>query len=372
MAEVSAAELGERIREERERLGLSQGDLGERVNLERSMVGKIEAGIRRVTAIELSDIARVLGVRMASFFEPPIPALVSHRSSQGLEVADSRIDRVLASLADDVDLVTSLPGGLSVHVPETYPLEPPESMSKADLLAGYIRLEEGLRGPLNDLVGFAAGLGLFAFSQNFGVDSADAGTILLKRGGVCLVNSQAALGRRRLALAHEIGHYLIADEYTVDWRVASTSSSDIEALLDRFARTLLLPGEDLTTSWSSLQERDYDLREIAVLLASEYRVDMSTLARRLREIGLVDESDAGTIRTYRTTQTDIVDHGLVIPHDLEDVTVPPAYAQAVLRLVRAERISRERALGLLHGTFEEDDLPPVRIRGEEEIWSVVS
>lgn len=335
-------------------------------------MGKIESGIRRVTAIELSDIAQVLGVRMASFFETSIPALVSHRSSQGLDVADSQIDVALADIADDVDLVVSLPGGLSFDVFAKYPLDRPQSMAEADLLADYVRRRTRVDGPLKDLVGFASDVGLFAFSRNFGADSADAGTILLKRGGVCLINSAAAVGRRRLTLAHEIGHYLIADEYTIDWRVASQANNDIEALLDRFARSLLLPRHEVTDSWNARKEQEYDLRTMAVLLGSEYRVDMSTLARRLHEIGLIDETEAGQIRLVTTRGADIVEHGLVVPHDLEGTSVPPAYAKAVVSLVGAERISRERALGLLQGTFDEDDLPPVRTRGESEIWKVVS
>jgi len=105
---------------------------------------------------------------------------------------------------------------------------------------------------------------------------ADAGTILLRQGGVCLINSHNKVGRRRLALAHELGHYLIADDYTIDWRVADQHASDIEARLDRFGRVLLLPETGVRSSWARAFET-HDLREAAVLVASDYRVDMATL-----------------------------------------------------------------------------------------------
>ena len=66
----------------------------------------------------------------------------------------------------------------------------------------------------------------------------------MREGGVCLVNSHNKVGRRRLALAHELGHYLLQDEYTVDWRVTD-GGVGLESRLDRFARALLLPAQGL-------------------------------------------------------------------------------------------------------------------------------
>lgn len=54
-------DAGARVREARELAGLTQGELASRVNLDRTAVNKIEGGIRKVTALELSDIATALG-----------------------------------------------------------------------------------------------------------------------------------------------------------------------------------------------------------------------------------------------------------------------------------------------------------------------
>ena len=53
-------------------------------------------------------------------------------------------------------------------------------------------------------------------------------------------------------------------------------------------------------------------------------------------------------------------------------TLPVVFQRAVLRLFRDERISRERALMLLQGTFDDDDLPARRPRREDEFWTFVS
>ena len=78
---------------------MSQQDLATAVGLERTMVNRIEGGQRKVTALELASIADALGTRMQSFFTEPAPALVSHRSAQGLDTTESAVDHLLAELA---------------------------------------------------------------------------------------------------------------------------------------------------------------------------------------------------------------------------------------------------------------------------------
>ncbi len=372
--------LGIRIRDLRKRASLSQEDLAAAIRLDRTVVNKIENGTRRVTALELSEIAVALDVRMTSFFEDPTPALVAHRSSQGLETVDSRIDAFLATLAGDVEFLQDL-GASEVRfsaIPEieAASIGQPQSNADADSMAVLARelMHLEREGPISVLTDAVEKVGLLAFSIDIGPDTADAGTILLRHGGVCLVNSHAKVGRRRLALAHELGHYLVADGYTVDWRVDNHSDQSVplESRLDRFARALLLPEAPVVALWKKYTEY-VDARSAAVRIASEYRVDMATLARRLRELGEVDGEVAARIRLARTTQADIVEFDLHLPiEELSATSVPRAYALAVLRLVREERISRERALDLLKGTFSESDLPAVRERRADEIWNFVA
>lgn len=380
MADIDARTLGERIRDARKRADLSQEDLGQAVGLERTVMNKIEGGVRKVTALELSDIAAAIGVRMSTFFEEPVPALVAHRSSQGLDTTDSQIDALLAKFASEVEFVASLGvdelGLNAADIVTQAGITQPSTNADAEALAVKARdlMALSAEEPIRQLSDCVASLGLLAFSRDVGKDTADAGTILLPRGGVTLVNSYMKVGRRRLALAHELGHYLIADAYTVDWRVADHSDQAVpmESRLDRFARALLLPKAAVTRQWREKVARSGE-RTAAILLASQFRVDMATLATRLKELGLADTETVALMRKYRTTQTDIVEMNLHVPlEELEGTTVPRPFARAVLRLVRDERISRERALDLLQGTFDEADLPHVRERRADEIWNFVS
>lgn len=378
MVDVNESELGVRIRQARERAGLSQADLASSLGLDRTAVNKIESGVRRVSALELSDLADAVGVRMASFFAEPTPSLVAHRMTQDRDAIDSNIDKLLEQLATEVEFVDSLAGdqlGLQTSAGQlgTEPFQTPTSAADSERLAQDARRLAGLDGlePVQDLAGLVGDLGLLAFAVDLGTDAADAATILLRAGGVSLVNSGRKPGRRRLALAHELGHYLVQDQYTVDWRVTSErGDSDIETRLDHFARAFLLPTEGLRQQWKANDHRE--LREIAVILGSHFRVDMSTLAARARETKLVGGDEANTIRSVKTTKSDFIEFGLHLTTEMDATSLPVRYQRAVLSLVRHERISRERALQLLRDTFTEADLPERRPRRSDEIWDFLA
>lgn len=214
-------------------------------------------------------------------------------------------------------------------------------------------------------------VGLLPFSLHLG-DGADAGTVLLERGGISVVNGDLHVGRRRLTLAHELGHFLVADPYTTDWRVA-TDGDAIESRFDRFARALLIPAADLAERWREwCAVPDESIRDAAVRGASHYRVDMTTLARRLHETGAANSSEVQIVRSTRTLRADIVEKDLLVHDELEPVSLPRSYQISVLALYRSETISMARAIDLLLGTFDEDSMPELPTRPEHEIWDVTS
>ena len=142
----------------------------------------------------------------------------------------------------------------------------------------------------------------------------------------------------------------------------------MEARIDRFARALLLPQAALCEQWRGGD----DTRTDAVLIASEYQVDMSTLAQRLAELDVASAAEVRRVRHTRTRRADIVDHGLIPPVELEPPALPEAYSKAVLHAYRAEDISAARALSLLFDTWDEEELPELLKLPHDAIWSFVS
>ncbi|MEU2548433.1 XRE family transcriptional regulator [Streptomyces roseolus] len=364
-------DIGERVAQARADRGLTQAQLATAIGMDRTALAKIESGGRRVTAVELVAISRELQRRMEWFVDETPPALASYRGAQqGLAV--QAIDSELDSLVRDAEFVVARSPDLVSRQPD--PLPHPSTMEEAEALAVTARRLLGLTSaePLLDFSRQAAKLGLLIFSVDLG-EGADAGTVLLRRGGVALVNGYAHVGRRRLAAAHELGHYLVADEFSLDWRVAASEAQDIEARLDRFARALILPADDLRGRWTSwMGLPDETRRDAAVRAASHYGADMATLARRLMELGLVESGHSEEVRGARTKQADIIEKNLVVRDELAPVSVPQAYAQAVLKLYRSETVTADRALGLLRGSFDRPSLPDLLPAREDEIWEVTS
>ncbi|MFF3030810.1 helix-turn-helix domain-containing protein [Streptomyces rubiginosohelvolus] len=364
-------EIGARVAKARAERGVTQAQLAASIGMDRTALAKIESGSRRVAVVELVAIARELRHRVEWFVDETPPALASYRGAQA-NVAVQVIDTELDSLVRDAEFVTSRCPELVEGQPE--PLPHPATAEEAEELATSARRLLGLElsQPAHEFSRLAASVGLLVFAVDLG-EGADAGTVLLRHGGVALVNGHWRVGRRRLAAAHELGHYLVADQFSLDWRVAASEAQGIEARLDRFARALLLPGEDLRERWTNwLIASDETWRDAAVRATSHYGVDMATLARRLLEVGLVDTHCADNIRRVHTKQADIVEKNLVVRDELAPVALPRPYERAVLKLYRHEVITADRALGLLRGSFDQDSLPDLPPIPESEIWEVTS
>lgn len=372
MNTVDGQELGERIAAARQRAAMTQAELASAVALDRSSLAKIENGSRRVSALELARIADAVNERIEWFFRPAPPAVISHRNMQEPGAASPGVDRLIERVARHVEFVTQR---VRQALPDTPGLTRPGNSAETEEAAARARTLLGMApdGPVSGLTDLMAGQGLFAFAFDLGTDAADGASLLLRRGGVAVINGARQVGRRRLALAHEFGHFLFADEYTVDWRIAEQDGVEgWESRLDRFARAFLLPEADLRDIYRHLTDERTDLRTIAVLLGSKYQVDMSTLARRMTEIGLISSDEAGFVRSVRTSRADIIELNLVPKHELEPPCLPKPYVKSVLSLYRGTDISAARAIDLLFDTWTEDELPSVPQLPEKAIWEFVS
>lgn len=371
---ISLEELGSRIAGARQRAGLTQKQCAAKVGLDRSSLAKIENGTRRTTVMELVDIADALYVRMEWFIEEPPQAIISRRNASDPGEPSPKIDLAVERAAREVEFLRTLDGEPSLASAPT--LEMPSTEGGVETRASEARklLGYGPEAPASALAEHAAEVGLLMFTLPLGEEAADGASVLLAKGGVAVVNGTRRFARRRLTQAHEIGHYLFADEYSVDWQVADEQADGREARIDQFARALLLPTRPLQTSWAEFPEGE-DLRKTAVITASQFQVGMTTLAQRLRETGIATTEQAAQVRDIRTTRADIVDFNLVVPPAPQELTAPELpriYEQAVLNAYRKDMISAARATDLLLDTWDEADLPTPPMLPADAIWSFVS
>lgn len=69
---ITQSELGQRIRQARDNIGMSQRDFSEAVGKDQTAISEYETGKRKVPAVELSIFANILQVPVSYFYEGDI------------------------------------------------------------------------------------------------------------------------------------------------------------------------------------------------------------------------------------------------------------------------------------------------------------
>lgn len=358
------AEVGARVQTARIESGVSAAACAKHAGIDETDLEDIERGERGIATTELVRLAECLSMRLEWFFQDAPQSVISRRRGRPAGSTHLEIDRLTERLAREIEFMQRI-GDLKLRDSPRIRFEQSNdamesAAARTRKLLGYDEVE-----PAQRLSDQTRRVGLLTFSLALDDRLTDGASVMLARGGLAVVNGSHAPGRRRLTLAHEIGHYVFTDEYSVD--VADSSNASREQRIDRFARALLLPPLALRQEWSGS-----DIRTDAVRIASEYRVDMSTLARRLIETELADEGEAALVRATRTQRSDIEELGLVVADELRPPELPSDYIEAVFDLVKREHISRARGVELLLDTHSEDELPEPQPRPAEAIWSFVS
>ncbi|MDO8639341.1 MAG: helix-turn-helix transcriptional regulator [bacterium] len=68
MSKTTLEKFGEKVREERHKLGLSQEELASRAGVHRTYIGMIERAEKNITLENIEKIAKALNIRIAEFF----------------------------------------------------------------------------------------------------------------------------------------------------------------------------------------------------------------------------------------------------------------------------------------------------------------
>lgn len=360
--------VGSKVASARRTLGLSQGDLADELQLDRTAVSRIESGQRGIDSLELSRLSRVLQ-RPIDWFLTVSPAAIVSRRSEVVERRDLPVDALLESLARDVELLVEL-GFLS---PTLERVEGPMGdVQQAEAAAAEARRRLGCEGPAWDLVRLAEKAGLYAFSLELERQGVEGCYMALDGAGVAAVNGIADSGRRRVTLAHELGHHLLSDEYSADWDVGA-GASERERLINAFAVHFLLPRADVSRRWEAL-DGAADRRNAAIHIGVEFGVSWSATCSQLRNLQLISPAEREQLVGQPPGWVDYVERELAVREEFSPPQVPPGYAAAVAKAFRKNHLGAGRAMELMRGTLREDDFPsqgkvPLdALRGEVD-WS---
>lgn len=338
----------------RERAGFTQRELAERLGLSRTAVTRVELGQRQLDALELAQLAETLGRPVEWFLTTPSDDLASHRAGLAMGRDVERLEDELDRTGRDVELLADVN---ALSIPAAPPQPGIDTVAEAEQHAAAARtLLDRSDGPLTDLQAAVERLGLLAFSFNLGPSVIDGGYVRVGPIGVAVVNGTVDGGRRRFNLAHELGHHLLADEYTADVGLA-TARDERESLLNAFAIHLLMPRASVRRRWEELTRGWDDPRTRLVVLAAEYRVSWTAVISHAVTLELISHQDRSLLETRRPTRADYFETGVRFEEELLPPALPPAYSQAAVRAYRRGLISADRTVELLRRTVGRDDLP---------------
>lgn len=356
--------LGRRLAEARDLAGMTQESVARAVGLDRTAIVLLEKGERNLKVPELVEIARVLDRPLSFFVEEPVPAAVSRRSSEhGGHDSTRALDLEIDQFSTDVrelmrlGLLEPMARPQGARVPKTHPA--------AERAARRFRHQVGLgSGPITDLGRACERLGLFASAARLGETGPDGGCVEVvgadgRALGVAVLNGDARSGRRRMTLAHELGHWLFGDAYD------NEASLDSETMIDSFAVHFLAPRAGVHKTWSEHQDRPVRDRALAVGVA--FRLSWSATISQLHNLELVSREQREQLGAVEPRAGDYLRLGLAWDDELEHPYLSPGFVAACLTGYASSRLTEARTLEMLRGLLRAEDLPLVTAAGQDSL-----
>lgn len=274
--------LGEAIGTGRRARGLTQVRFAEQLGLTQAAVSRYENDLRDPSETLLAELAQELGVTVellqsAGRMEGAL-AVGAHmrRRATARPTVWRRLEAQLnlarlhcQQLADRIDLNTDL------AIPWFDPFEF-DPATAARLLRAEWRMPAG---PVRDLVGWMEAAGCFVLESDFGTRRVDGLSQWAHTYPVVMINSTAPTDRKRLTLAHELGHLCLHSQGVPD---------DVESDATAFASEFLMPAEVIRPQLRNLTTgRLHDLKRF-------WGVSMQALIERAYHLGTL----AAKQRTY--------------------------------------------------------------------------
>jgi transcriptional regulator with XRE-family HTH domain/Zn-dependent peptidase ImmA (M78 family) len=345
--------LGRRVAQAREEAGISQGKLGELVGLDRTAINRAEKGERKLTMTEMVAIAELLGQPLGYFVNDPVPAIVSRRSDLALPHDTTRaLDTAIELFASDALML--LETGLLKPVKRDPDARTPKSHNEAEHLAGNVRERTGIgNDPILSLGRTCEQLGLYTYAPPLGENGPDGGCVQVSDDqetiAVAVINGDTDSGRRRMTLAHELGHWLCGDAYDI------ASGDDSEKMINSFAIHFLAPRSGVARVWS--EHREWNNWDRALAVGATYRLSWSATIGQLRNLGLITQDEFRVFSEREPRGGDYIRLELSWEKEPKSPHVSSGFAAACVEGYTTGRLTASRTIELLRGTMTRDDLP---------------
>lgn len=295
--ELSAQEIGRRLRLARESAKIRQEEAANFLGTSRPTLVAIEKGDRRVRIDELQKLANHYGVsvnallRREAVHTDLVPRFRRLRETETDHTADA-----VQLLNDLVKAEVELENTLGIQRRRNYPRE--RGIATGDV----IELAEQHAQELRDWLGLGSGpiadifslieldLGIRLFQRRLSPKSKVAGlfTFDAELGACILLNANHPLERRIQSAAHEIGHFIGTRQAPEVLEESEQFLSRDERYANAFGRAFLMPRKSFGESFLQIRAGMRKLtRRHIILLAHQHNVSREAAVRRLEELELV-------------------------------------------------------------------------------------
>ena len=327
-----------RLREFRQRAGLTQSELAQRLDLDTSLVSRWEKGEREPASAQFLEIARALGVSLDYLvnakprpqfeFRARSGATASSEETRTLSDADQQIHYLLSAY----ELAGELPPAFTIKLD----FNPNQTKETAHWLRDLLRLNQHVSEL--ELKQALTEQHIFVFEWNMPMTISG----LSYRGALSaiFINKDQPAERRLFTLGHELAHQLFHlgrdnVETTVSTFTSNRDPQEKEA--NAFAAELLMPTDAMNLL---IQSYGPQLKETLVLdsVARIFNVSRDAMFYRLCNFGVLSWADKK--RYFTSAPVANADKELQSIRVIDiDKQVPPEFLQLAMRLYAQEKIS---------------------------------
>lgn len=288
--------LGEVLTTARRASGRTQAELADAAGITQAALSRYENGLREPAPEVLETLARELGVTTRFINHAGkvrgAMAVDAHMRRRGTAQAtiwkrlEARLNmyRMHASLlSEDVHL----------NAEQKIPTFDPIDVTPDDA-ARMVRMQWRMPvGPVRDLTGWIEGAGCLVIEEDFETKRVDGMSQWINGTPLIFINSTAPTDRKRLTLAHELGHLVLHSEEV---------SETVEDEANAFAAEFLMPLEVIRPQLRNLRvDALFDLKR-------EWGVSMGALIERAFRAGVITAAQRTSMwkllskKGWRTTE----------------------------------------------------------------------
>jgi Zn-dependent peptidase ImmA (M78 family)/DNA-binding XRE family transcriptional regulator len=303
--QLSAEEIGGRLRIAREAAKLKQSDVADSLKIARTTVVAVEQGQRRARMDEIRQLAKLYGtsinalLRNEAVHADLAPKFRKHFGKDGATTEQAA--KLLSEFAQaEVELENLLGVKRVRNYPPERPILPGDVRAQAEQDATELRRWLGLgSSPVTDIITLLElELGVRVYIRR--IDGRISGLFAYDEAlGACmLLNANHPRERRTQTAAHEMAH-LVSTRRTPEVLDDMTDNSREERYSNAFSRAFLTPVRAVKQKFREVTAGAERLtRRHVIILAHAFGVSREAMVRRLEELALTKDGTWEWFQTY--------------------------------------------------------------------------